>query len=160
VEWFGVALPEEGIELRQAGISKPILCLGGFWQGQEAACLKYRLTPVIDRLDESQVFDAAARGAGVTANVHLKIDTGMGRLGVRADKVAQFCEGLKRLSNLRVDGLLTHLAAADADSLKLFTDHQIEKFEEGPHLPHHGFAPTYLHAANSAATAFPGAGKW
>jgi alanine racemase len=157
VDWFGVALPEEGIELREAGISKPILCLGGFWYGQEAVCLKYRLTPVIDRLDESQVFDAAAREAGVTANVHLKIDTGMGRLGVQAGKVARFCEELKRLTNLRVDGLLTHLAAADADSMKSFTDHQIEKFEEAVSVCRsHGFAPTYLHAANSAATfAFP-----
>lgn len=153
VNWFGVALPEEGIELREAGISTPILCLGGFWQGQEAACLKYGLTPVIDRLDESRVFDAAARDAGMTADVHLKIDTGMGRLGVRADEVAQFCEGLKRLSHLRVDGLLTHLAAADADAMKLFTDHQLEKFEEAVRICRgHGFAPTYLHAANSAAT--------
>jgi alanine racemase len=152
-DWFGVALPEEGIELRAAGISKPILCLGGFWPGQEAACLKYRLTPVIDRLDESQVFDAAARDAGVIADVHLKIDTGMGRLGVRAAEVAQFCEELKRLRNLRVDGLLTHLAAADADSMKPFTDRQIEKFEEAVGVCRgHGFAPTYLHAANSAAT--------
>jgi alanine racemase len=115
------------------------------------------LTPVVDRLDESQVFDAAARDAGVTANVHLKIDTGMGRLGVRADEVSQFCEGLKRLSNLRVDGLLTHLAAADADSMKRFTDQQIEKFEAAVRVCRgYGFAPTYLQAANSAATfAFP-----
>lgn len=157
VDWFGVALPEEGVELREAGISKPVLCLGGFWQGQEAACLKYRLTPVIDRIDESRVFDAAARDAGVTANVHLKIDTGMGRLGVRADDVAQFCEELKRLTNLRVDGLLTHLAAADADSMTGFTGHQIEKFDEAVRVCRgHGFAPAYLHAANSAATfAFP-----
>lgn len=156
-DWFGVALPEEGIELRRAGISKPILCLGGFWKGQETACLKYNLTPVLDRLDESQKFDRAARDAGVTASVHLKIDTGMGRLGVRADRVASFCEGLKRLSNLRVDGLLTHLAAADSDSMKEFTGHQIEKFEQAVRICRgHGFAPTYLHAANSAATfAFP-----
>src|SRR5215475_13371455 len=51
VDWFGVALPEEGIELRQAGITKPILCLGGFWAGQEAACLENNLTPVVYRLD-------------------------------------------------------------------------------------------------------------
>src|SRR5216683_4361333 len=51
VDWFGVALPEEGVELRNAGITRPILCLGGFWEGQEAACLQERLTPVVYRPD-------------------------------------------------------------------------------------------------------------
>src|SRR3982074_792620 len=51
VDWFGVAMPEEGLELRQAGIRNPILCLGGFWAGQESACLQQRLTPVVYRLD-------------------------------------------------------------------------------------------------------------
>src|SRR5262245_44036839 len=103
VDWFGVALPEEGIELRKAGISKPILCLGGFWQGQEAACLRYQLTPVIDRLDETEAFNRLAGDAGTTANVHLKIDTGMGRLGVRPDHLIDFCQELKRLQNIRVE---------------------------------------------------------
>src|SRR5262245_12776986 len=113
VDWFGVALPEEGIELRKAGISKPILCLGGFWQGQEPACLHYQLTPVVDRLDETESFNRAAREARVIANVHLKIDTGMGRLGVRPDKLLEFCQGLKLLSHIHVEGVMTHLAAAD-----------------------------------------------
>jgi alanine racemase len=157
VDWFGVALPEEGIELRKAGISQPILCLGGFWQGQEAACLHYQLTPVVDRLDETEGFDRAARDAGIKASVHLKIDTGMGRLGVRAEKVPQFCEGLRHLANIRVDGLMTHLAAADDNTLEAFTRNQLERFEEGVRVcREHGIAPTYLHAANSAATfAFP-----
>src|SRR5713101_1072350 len=113
VDWFGVALPEEGIDLRAAGITKPILCLGGFWAGQETACLQRRLTPVVYRLDMIDTFDRAARDAQITADVHVKIDTGMGRLGVRADDVSQFCEALKRFQNIRVDGLMTHLAAAD-----------------------------------------------
>ncbi len=153
VDWFGVALPEEGIELRQAGISRPVLCLGGFWQGQEAVCLQYQLTPVIDRLDETESFDRAARDAGVTANVHLKIDTGMGRLGVRFEKVSQFCEGLKRLPNIRVDGLMTHLAAADDNALEAFTRSQLERFEAGVRVcREHGIDPGLVHMANSAAT--------
>src|SRR5204862_4969875 len=117
----------------------------------------YRLTPVVDRLDETQAFDRAARDAGTTANVHLKIDTGMGRLGVRADRVAQFCEGLKHFTNIRVEGLMTHLAAADDESARSFTNNQLQKFEEAVRLCRaQGFTPTYLHAANSAATfAFP-----
>ena len=54
VDWFGVALPEEGIELRTAGISKPILCMGGIWDGQENACIQQDLTPVVYRLDVSK----------------------------------------------------------------------------------------------------------
>jgi len=151
-DWFGVALPEEGIELRKAGISKPILCLGGFWQGQEAACLHYQLTPVIDRLDETEVFNRVASEAGITANVHLKIDTGMGRLGVRPDRLIDFCQGLKRLPQIRVEGLMTHLAAADEES-EAYTKRQLEIFAEGVAVCREfGIDPAYLHAANSAAT--------
>ena len=152
VDWFGVALPEEGIELRQAGITRPVLCLGGFWQGQEAVCLQNQLTPVVDRLDETEAFDRAAREAGVTARVHLKIDTGMGRLGVRAEKVRDFCEGLARLANIRVEGLMTHLAAADDES-EGYSRQQLQSFAEGVRLCRElGVEPTYLHFANSAAT--------
>src|ERR1700686_552898 len=97
VEWFGVALPEEGIDLRAAGITKPILCLGGFWEGQQKACLQQNLTPVVYRPDMIESLDRSAQDAGVVADVHVKIDTGMGRLGVRSADVPQFCEALSRL---------------------------------------------------------------
>src|SRR6266478_8766742 len=61
VDWFGVALPEEGIELRNAGITRPILCLGGFWEGQEDICLQQNLTPLVYRLDMVESLDRAAR---------------------------------------------------------------------------------------------------
>jgi len=153
VDWFGVALPEEGIELRKSGISRPILCLGGFWRGQESACLQYQLTPVVDRLDETEALDRAAHDAGIKANVHLKIDTGMGRLGVRSEKISQLCEGLQRLANIRVDGLMTHLAAADDQALDEFTTNQLRRFEDGVRVCRdHGIDPVYVHVANSAAT--------
>ena len=153
VDWFGVALPEEGIQLRESGISRPILCLGGFWHSQESACLQYQLTPVIDRLDETEALDRAARDAGIKASVHLKIDTGMGRLGVRPEKLSQFCEGLQRLSHIRVEGLMTHLAAADDPALDEFTASQLKRFEDGVReCRQHGIDPAYIHVANSAAT--------
>src|SRR6267154_5074927 len=114
-------MPEEGLEWRHAGISKPLLCLGGFWAGQESACLQQRLTPVVYRLDMIESFDRAARDAGVVADVHVKIDTGMGRLGVRGDDVPAFCDSLSRFQNIRVDGLMTHLAAADDPAQEDFT---------------------------------------
>lgn len=157
VDWFGVAMPEEGIELRQARITKPILCLGGFWAGQETACLQLRLTPVVYRLDMIEAFDRAARDAGVIADVHVKIDTGMGRLGVRSDDVPQFCQALSRFRSIRVDGLMTHLAAADDPAREDFTNNQLQRFQQAINLfRDKGFAPTFVHAANSAATfAYP-----
>jgi alanine racemase len=157
VDWFGVALPEEGVELRSAGITKPILCLGGFWSGQEIACLQQRLTPVVYRLDMIESLDRAARVAGVLVDVHVKIDTGMGRLGVRSDDLRPFCEALARFPNIRVDGLMTHLASADDPTQEDFTRAQLERFQQAVDLfRERGFAPTYIHAANSAATfAFP-----
>ncbi len=151
-DWFGVALPEEGIELRESGITRPILCLGGFWQGQEVALLNHQLTPVVYRLDMLESLDRVAQGQRITAAVHVKIDTGMGRLGVRADQVTEFCEGIQRFANVRVDGLMTHLAAADDSSKQAFTDHQLEKFQNAASIfRQKGFQPTFIHAANSAA---------
>src|SRR5262245_12295549 len=63
IDWFGVALPEEGVELRGTGITKPILCLAGFWSGQESLCLKHRLVPAVYRLDLIDAFNRAAREA-------------------------------------------------------------------------------------------------
>ena len=153
VDWFGVALPEEGIELREAGNTKPILCLGGFWRGQESACLQQHLTPVVYRLDMIESFDRVAKDAGVVADVHVKIDTGMGRLGVRGDELSEFLEALKKFENIRVDGVMTHLAAADDPAHEVFTHKQLENFQVAMKaLREHGFSPTYVHAANSAAT--------
>src|SRR5438876_5846434 len=112
-DWFGVALPEEGIELREGGITKPILSLGGFWKGQEQACIKYELATVVYRLDMVEALDRAARDAGVTADMHVKIDTGMGRLGIRPDTVPDLCEALRQVMSIRVDGLMMDFAAAD-----------------------------------------------
>jgi alanine racemase len=153
VDWFGVALPEEGIELRNAGISTPVLCLGGFWQGQEAVCLQQKLTPVVYRLDMIESLDRAAREAAVTADIHVKIDTGMGRLGVRVDDVSQFCEALHCFSHVRVAGLMTHLAAADDETKQTFTNAQLAKFDEAiVTFRNRGFAAQLIHTANSAAT--------
>ena len=157
IDWFGVALPEEGIALRIAGITRPILCLGGFWSGQETACLQHQLTAVVYRLDMIESLNRAAREAAVCADVHVKIDTGMGRLGLRCDEVQNFCDALSGFRNVRVNGLMTHLAAADEHEREDFTKNQLERFQQAVSLfRERGFARDYLHAANSAATfAYP-----
>lgn len=151
-DWFGVALPEEGIELRQAGITKPILCLAGFWGEQAHACLQQQLVPVLYRLDMIEAFDRAARERRVVADVHIKVDTGMGRLGVRFDQAAELASALKKFQNLRVDGIMTHFAAADEPSCGPLTHDQIERFHHAVGVFREaGFAPTFRHLANSAA---------
>jgi alanine racemase len=150
-DWFGVAMPEEGIVLRRSGITPPILCLAGFWDGQAAACIQNGLVPVVYRLDLIEALDNAARDAGITADVHVKIDTGMGRLGVRFDGAGEFADALKRFKHIRVDGLMTHFAAADDPTCETLTENQIERFENvGRLFRAHGFAPRYTHCANSA----------
>jgi len=149
--WFGVALPEEGIELRNAGITKPILCLAGFWGGQATACLERNLVPAVYRLDMIEAFDRVARERGVVADLHVKVDTGMGRLGVRFDDVPEFAVALKSFPNIRVDGLMTHFAAADEPSCGPLTKDQIQRFENAlAAFREHGYQPTYQHVANSA----------
>lgn len=150
-DWFGVALPEEGIELRQAGIERPILCLGGFWEGQATACLQHGLVPVVYRLDAADALDKAAADTGKIADVHVKIDTGMGRLGIRFDQVGEFVSGLKKFKHLRVDGIMTHFAAADDPSCGPLTGNQAQRFDDVVnHFRNEGFAPTHRHLANSA----------
>src|ERR1041384_8526733 len=75
-DWFGVPLPEEGIELRESGITQPVLCLAGYWPGQAAACIRHALTPVVYRREMIEALNQAAANAGVLADVHVKIDTG------------------------------------------------------------------------------------
>ena len=150
-EWFGVAMPEEGFELRAAGIGQPILSLGGFWEGQAAACIQQRITPVVYRLDMIAAIDQAARDAGVRVDVHVKIDTGMGRMGVRMDQLSDFVDNLKGFQNVRIDGLMTHFAAADDEACQPLTQDQIRRFDIAAALfCQQGFVPTHLHLANSA----------
>ncbi len=150
-DWFGVALPEEAIQLRAAGIKEPILLLAGYWPGQAAACIQHQLTPVVYRLDMLEALNQAAANAGIVIDVHMKIDTGMGRLGVRFDQLNEFVPGLAQFRNVRIDGVMTHLAAADDATCQPLTRDQIQRFEDAVAIfRDHGYRPTHLHLANSA----------
>lgn len=152
IDWFGVAIPKEGIELRRKGIRKRILCLGGFWQGQEEQLLNYGLTPVIYRLDQAQQFHEAAARRNSIAEVHLKIDTGMGRIGVRHDELDAFLDRFARFGNLHVEGVMTHFAAADMSSENEFTTEQIARFNRAcKAVEARGHRPVYRDLANSPA---------
>ncbi|HZN00369.1 MAG TPA: alanine racemase, partial [Pyrinomonadaceae bacterium] len=129
-DWFGVALPEEGVELRESGVSQPVLCLGGYWPGQPALCIQQRLTPVVYRVDMIESLNRAAANASVVVDVHVKVDTGMGRLGVRFDQLNEFVAALEPFRNVRIDGLMTHFAAADDAACQPLTRDQIQRFDD------------------------------
>jgi alanine racemase len=156
-DWFGVALVEEGLELREAGISRPVLCLGGGWAGQEQVMVEQRLTPVVFQLDALARLDEAARAAGRAVDYHLKVDTGMGRLGVPFAELKDFLDGAKRFENARLDGAMTHFASADDPGKSDFTRRQMDLFQDAlGMLAERGYSPTWVHEANSAAsTAYP-----
>lgn len=150
IDWFGVALPEEGLELRNKGISKPILCLGSFWLGQENLLLENKLTPVIYQLHIAERYDQVAKQKGIEANVHIKIDTGMGRIGVRFDEVDSFIKQFKKFENLNIEGIMTHFAVADDLKQNDFTDEQIKMFNQAvSKFEAAGYKPKYKDLANS-----------
>ena len=149
--WLGVALPEEGVVLRDSGIELPILCLGGFWDAQEGIVVEHRLTPAISRLDQLDRLEAEARRRGVETKAHIKIDTGMCRLGVALSDVDRVLETLGRCSNVQCDGLMTHLSSGDAPALTAFTNGQIDAFEStAERFERAGVSLRWRHLASSA----------
>ena len=159
VDQFAVALLEEGVGLRNAGITMPILCLGGVWPGQEAAFLDHAITPAIFDIESARRFDHAARERRSTAAVHVKLDTGMGRVGVPWRGSAEFAAVMATLSNLEVQGLMTHFAAADDLAETDFTNEQIARFDASVEAFRAvGIDPEFVDLANSpGAVAHPNA---
>ena len=150
IDWFGVAIPEEGLELRKNGIKKPILCLGSFWAGQENLLLENKITTTIFNLQTAERLNNAAVKKGLKAKVHLKIDTGMGRIGFRFDEASDFAERFKTYNNLEMEGVMTHFAAADKLAENDFTNLQIKRFFQTVEmLEEKGFKPKYKDLANS-----------
>jgi alanine racemase len=149
VDGFGVALAEEGLELREAGIRAPIVVLNGVYGSAHADVLEAGLVPVVYDLEQIEAFDRAAPDRPY--RVHVKIDTGMSRLGVPLRGLDAFLEGLSRFPRCIVAGLMTHLSSADTDPSE--TSAQIERFEAAlAKVRGRGHRPDLVHAANTAAT--------
>ena len=151
-----VALLEEAVELRAAGIRTPILVMGGLYglrrDGLEEL-LANDLVPVVHDAGQIERIATFARfEAQAQVRVHLKIDTGMGRLGVRGDELDGALEALARHPEVKLEGLMTHFACADAADLET-TREQLRSFAEIERkATRAGLAPRLRHAANSAAT--------
>lgn len=149
-----VALIEEGIELREAGIMIPILVLGGHYDYGNAwgELIRHRLTPVLSRPDQIAGLAEEVRFAGARpVPVHIKIDTGMARLGVPLAELEAFAAALARQPELELDAVMTHLASAESDPASVVE--QLARFERGIALLRaHGLVVRRRHAANTAAT--------
>jgi alanine racemase len=158
-DWFGVTCTEEGIAVRKAGVRKPILVLTSFWAGEEASLLKYELTPVVHRCEQLQDLERAVARGGARKHFtfHLKIDTGMNRLGIAPSDIECFARQLAKRKHLRLGGVLTHLASSEAFSATPQgeqTPRQQERFFAAvEHLRKLGVDPGIVHLANSAAIA-------
>jgi alanine racemase len=157
VDGLAVALLEEAIELRDAGIRAPILVMGGYYGAAYDELLAHDLVPVVYDASHFEGLARAlrSRGAPERAKVHLKIDTGMSRLGVSLGALDALLDVAKAHPNVEVDGVMTHLSCADVagregdDSIA----EQLKKFARGlAKVKRAGIAPRFVHAANSAGT--------
>ena len=129
-DWFAVATVDEGIELRRDGIEQPILVLGYTCEAQYPDMVQWEITQTIYSLDMAKAFDAAAAKAGKVANIHIKIDTGMSRIGfLPGEESLDEIEKIHELRHLRIQGMFTHFACADMRD-KTHVGHQIEKFHQ------------------------------
>jgi alanine racemase len=153
--WLGVALVEEGIRLRDAGIEGPVLVLAEFPPGSEKDALAAELTPSAYTDRGIAGLADAAHAVGRVAGVHVKVDTGMHRVGLPVERAVPFVRALLD-AGLRFEGLWSHFAVADAVD-DPFTARQLSRFLEAETaLAHEGLVPSVRHVANTAATmAFP-----
>jgi alanine racemase len=114
VDWLGVALVEEGADLRRGGVEAPVLVLGVAQPEQLPFFRRYRLTPTVSSREQLEMWLAwSAAGGGARQPIHLKVDTGMTRLGLDFDEAAAALERVRRSAGLELTGLLSHLADAD-----------------------------------------------
>ncbi len=153
-DYFGVAVLEEGVLLRQMGLQTPILVLGGIWERQIPDFIRHDLTLTASSVERLEQIEAAAAAMGARARVHLKIDTGMERIGVHYYNAHTLQEAALRCRHVDVEGIYSHFANADSADLS-HARLQLERFMEvlDFYARHSLPAPPLRHMANSAAIA-------
>jgi len=158
-DWFGVTCTEEGIAVRKAGVKGPVLILTSFVAGEEPHLLKNNLTPVVHRIEQLEELNrAAARHAKKKPAIfHLKVDTGMNRLGITLNDTERFAAQLSKCKYLKLGGLFTHFASSGVFLNSIAgrqTNEQEERFYSAlERLKTLGIDPGIVHLANSAAIA-------
>ena len=150
--WLGVTSTDEALPLREVGIRTRILLMTGFWRGEEHEVVRQNLTATIWEAWHLEMLDRAALELNApVVPVHLKIDTGMGRLGASFDQLLPLLALLKRSTRLKLEGLCTHFASSEVVG-DPGMERQIERFAAAEKLVlDSGFAPEIVHLSNSAA---------
>jgi alanine racemase len=165
-DWFGVTCTEEGIAVREAGVRKPVLVLTSFWPGEESRLIEHDLTAVIHRCEQLKELDRAAarviaksggKKGRKRVSFHLKMDTGMNRLGIAPGNVDCFASQLAKCKHLELGGVFTHFASSEVSTNTRVgeqTRQQEERFYSAlDRLRSLGVDPGIVHLANSAAIA-------
>ncbi len=154
VRWLAVSSVDEGVALRRCGIAEPrILVMGGFLAYETEAIVEFDLTPVLHSLDRVRQMDEISRRVGRGLPYHLKIDSGMGRLGTRAAAPA-ILETVRGAGHARFEGLMTHFASA-ADFTSLQTENQLAYFHAiYDRLREAGLEPARLHTSSTSAIGY------
>src|SRR5271157_1093000 len=149
--WLGVTDAAEGRALRSAGIWTRILLMTGIWKGEEDGIVSHNLTPTVWETWHIERLEKAARKQQINLPVHLKVDTGMNRLGAPKEALGELCTALAACAHLHLEGVSTHFASAevlDAEDAR----RQMKRFEKGlAVLRNYGFRPALVHMGNSAA---------
>jgi len=150
--WLGVTSLDEAIPLRDAGIESNILLMTGFWRGEENEIVRLRLTPTVWEPRHIESLEKAAASLGAARQpVHLKVDSGMGRLGVSVEELPALLDALKQAKHLVLEGLSTHLASSEIMDTPSVAD-QERRFEEARRMVRAaGLDPTFVHVANTSA---------
>ncbi len=149
-DWLGVAILNEGVELRDSGIDAPILVMGSILPGEVQDLVYHDLSTSVSDFSLAEELSRQAEKQGKAVGVHLKIDTGMGRLGMHPDDLPGFMEQTRKLKNLRVEGIFTHLSSADEPDPE-FTLGQLSRLSQAiEFLKSKGVSLPMVHAANSS----------
>jgi alanine racemase len=157
--WLAVSNVEEGVILRESGIAARILVMADFLPAERQSLLDFNLTPVIHALEDVAEWNRLAAGNGVATPYHLKIDTGMGRLGTRAT-APEILAAVGAASHVKLEGLMTHLASS-ANYATPQTEQQMRTFETlCSHLAQAGVHPQFLHLASSTPVAYGRRDAW
>jgi alanine racemase len=158
-DWFGVTGATEGEQIREAGVRKPILALTSFWPGEEVQLLANKISPAIIRCEQLAALDSAAtkrKFVKHSAGFHLKIDTGMNRLGIAPTDIECFVRQYEKSSRLKLEGVFTHFASSEVFDGPVAAQNrrQEERFYKAvERLRSLGVDPGIVHLANSAAIA-------
>lgn len=150
-KWLGVTSLDEAIPLREAGIDSRILLMTGFWRGEECEIVRLHLAPTVWEPWHIESLERAAASAGIRHAVHLKVDTGMGRLGVALAELPAVLNALVAAPHLVLEGLSTHLASSEIMDAPSVTE-QERNFDEAERMVRKaGFDPSLIHMANTSA---------